>query len=295
MVLFTLNWSLEVYIFLITGSIMIFSVFIMLREYLKVKKKFHLFFVIIWILLSIYMFLGGFGILFQSKELYKGRIVLLILSTFLLIYNFDIMYRGSLDPIKTFLLGVTATGVIYSSFNPDSIVATTVLGQPSFQTSGLYGILLSIFAFQIAVLFIFYSSVIYINAPKLLKKKALMALIGAVIFGLFFIISFRLRLTEVIPGLLYIIIAIGGFFLGLSFKFEPKLLKMLTTSANRAKIKYIYRILPICVHCKKIRDSEGKWQQLERYLLDYEKLRFTHGLCSECQKKHYSEYLDDLT
>ena len=120
-----------------------------------------------------------------------------------------------------------------------------------------------------------------------------MALIGAVIFGLFFIISFRLKLTKVFPGLLYIIIAIGVFYLGLSFKFEPKLLKMLTTSANRAKIKFIYRILPICAHCKKIKDSEGKWQQLEHYLLDYEKLRFTHGLCPECQKKHYSEYLDD--
>ena len=171
MVLFTLNWSIEVLIFLIAGFIMMISVFMILREYLKVKKKFHLYFVIIWVLLSIYIFLGGFGILFLSKELYKWRIVLLILSTFLFIYNFDIMYRGSLDPIKTFLFGVTATGVIYSSFNPDSIVATTVLGHPSFQTSGLYGIWFSIFALQIASLFVFYSLVIYINAPKLLKKK----------------------------------------------------------------------------------------------------------------------------
>ncbi len=293
MILLTLNWSVEVYNFLIAGFIMLISVFMMLREYLKVKKRFHLFFVIIWILLSVYMILGGLGILFQLEELYKGRIVLLILSTFLLIYNFDIMYRGSLDPIKTFLLGVTATGVIYYSFFPDSIVSTTVLGHPSFQASGLYGIWLSIFALQIALLFIFYSLMIYINASKLLKKKALMVLIGAVFFGLFFIISFRLRLTKIFPGLLYIIIAIGAFFLVLSYKFEPKLLKMLTTSTNKAKSRRMRRILPICPECKKIKDSQGKWQQIEQYLLDNEELKFTHSICPKCQKELYSEYLNN--
>ena len=293
MVLFTLNWSVEVYNFLIAGFIMILSVIIMLREYLKVKKRFHLFFVIIWILLSAYMFLGGFGILFLSKEIYVWRIILLILSTFLLIYNFDTMYRDSLDPIKTFILGVTATGVLYFSFFPDSIISTTVLGHPSFQISGLYGIWLSIFAFQIAILFIFYSSLIYINASKSLKKKALMALIGAVFFGLFFMISFRLRLTKVFPGFLYIIIAIGGLFLGLSYKFEPKLLKMLMTSTNKAKAKFIGRILPICPECKKIKDNQGIWYEIENYLLDHEDLKFTHSICPECQNELYSEYLDE--
>ena len=293
MVLFILNWSLEVYTFFIAGLIMIASTIIILREYLKVKKKFHLYFIIIWILLSIYMFLGGFGILFLLKELYKWRMLLLILSTFLLMYNFDIMYRGSLDPIKTFLLGVTATGVIYYSFFPDSIVSTTVLGYPSFQTSGLYGIWLSIFTIQIVLLFIFYSLMIYINASKLLKKKAFMALIGAVFFGLFIIITFRLRLTKVFPGLLYIIIAIGAFFLGLSYKFEPKLLKMLTTSANKAKTKYITRILQICPKCKKIKDNHGIWHQIEHYLLDNEEFKFSHGICPDCQKELYSEFLDD--
>ena len=293
MVLFALNWSLEVYNFFIAGLIMIISTFIMLREYLKVKRTFHLYLVLIWILLSIYMILGGFGILFQSKELYKWRNLLLFLSTFLLIQNFDTMYRSSLDPIKTLLFGITITGVIYYSFYPDSIISTTVLGHPSFQTSGIYAIWLTIFAVQLAILFVFYSLVIYINAPKSLKRKALMVVMAIGFFGLFFFISFILRLTKNIPGIIYLIIAIGAFMTGLSYKINPNLVKMLTTSGNKAKAKMIRRYLPICGKCNKIKDSKGKWHQIENYLSDHKDIGFTHSICPECQKKHYSEYLDD--
>jgi len=41
-------------------------------------------------------------------------------------------------------------------------------------------------------------------------------------------------------------------------------------------------ILPICMHCKKIRQADGVWKQLERYIRDHSHADFSHGLCPAC-------------
>ena len=56
-----------------------------------------------------------------------------------------------------------------------------------------------------------------------------------------------------------------------------------------AKIKTLSGLLPICAHCKKIRDDEGYWKQIEDYLLDYSDARFSHCICPECAKKFYPD------
>lgn len=46
-------------------------------------------------------------------------------------------------------------------------------------------------------------------------------------------------------------------------------------------------LLPICSSCKKIRDDQGYWNQIERYISKHSTAEFTHGLCPECAKKLY--------
>jgi hypothetical protein len=41
-------------------------------------------------------------------------------------------------------------------------------------------------------------------------------------------------------------------------------------------------LLPICAACKKIRDPEGRWHQLEAYIRDHYEVKFTHSLCAGC-------------
>lgn len=41
-------------------------------------------------------------------------------------------------------------------------------------------------------------------------------------------------------------------------------------------------LLPICMYCKKIRDNQGGWNQIEAYLAKHAAARFTHGICPEC-------------
>jgi len=51
-------------------------------------------------------------------------------------------------------------------------------------------------------------------------------------------------------------------------------------------------LIPICSHCKKIRNDDGFWQQLEVFIRDHSDAEFTHGLCPDCEKEIYSKYMD---
>lgn len=53
------------------------------------------------------------------------------------------------------------------------------------------------------------------------------------------------------------------------------------------EIKQLQGIVPICMHCKKIRDDSGYWNQLEQYLHDHAGTKFSHGICPECVKEYY--------
>jgi hypothetical protein len=59
------------------------------------------------------------------------------------------------------------------------------------------------------------------------------------------------------------------------------------------KIKILRGFLPICSHCKKIRDDEGYWQQMEKYVSEHSEAQFSHGICPTCAKEHYAEFLDE--
>jgi len=56
-----------------------------------------------------------------------------------------------------------------------------------------------------------------------------------------------------------------------------------------AEIKTLKGFIPICALCKKIRDDEGYWDQLEAYISKHTDAKFTHGLCPECVEKYRAE------
>lgn len=59
------------------------------------------------------------------------------------------------------------------------------------------------------------------------------------------------------------------------------------------RVKRLQGLLPICAHCKKIRDDQGYWNQIENYISEHSEADFTHGICPECAEKYYKEYLDE--
>ncbi len=55
-------------------------------------------------------------------------------------------------------------------------------------------------------------------------------------------------------------------------------------------VKTLSGMLPICASCKKIRNDDGYWSQIEEYIHDHSDARFSHGICPECAAKLYPGY-----
>ena len=74
---------------------------------------------------------------------------------------------------------------------------------------------------------------------------------------------------------------------------KEKVLKNTIQELNQAldKIKTLNDLLPICANCKKIRDDQGYWKQVETYISDHTNTRFSHGICPDCAKKLYGDIL----
>jgi len=55
-------------------------------------------------------------------------------------------------------------------------------------------------------------------------------------------------------------------------------------------IKILRGLLPICASCKKIRDDQGYWSQIEVYIHEHSEADFSHGICPECARKLYPKF-----
>jgi len=53
------------------------------------------------------------------------------------------------------------------------------------------------------------------------------------------------------------------------------------------EIKTLRGIIPICSQCKKVRDDEGAWDQMEKYISERSDVQFSHSICPKCKKKLY--------
>ena len=60
-----------------------------------------------------------------------------------------------------------------------------------------------------------------------------------------------------------------------------------------AELKTLRGVIPICANCKKIRDDQGYWQQIEAYIRDHSEADFTHGICPDCSKELYPDLYGD--
>jgi CheY-like chemotaxis protein len=60
-----------------------------------------------------------------------------------------------------------------------------------------------------------------------------------------------------------------------------------------SKVKTLSGLLPICSACKKIRDDQGYWSQVEGYIQKHTDARFTHSYCPECSQKYLSKLEGD--
>lgn len=57
-----------------------------------------------------------------------------------------------------------------------------------------------------------------------------------------------------------------------------------------SEIKTLSGLLPLCSHCKKVRDDKGYWNQIDAYIRQHTDADFTHSICPECAEKYYPDF-----
>ena len=59
------------------------------------------------------------------------------------------------------------------------------------------------------------------------------------------------------------------------------------------QIKVLEGFIPICANCKKIRNTEDQWEQMEKYISQHSFARFSHGICPDCARQLYPDFNTD--
>jgi PAS domain S-box-containing protein len=70
---------------------------------------------------------------------------------------------------------------------------------------------------------------------------------------------------------------------------EERLAMIRTLQAALDEVRVLSGLLPICSHCRKVRDDKGYWTQIEEYVRTHSKADFTHGICPDCRALWFPE------
>jgi len=63
--------------------------------------------------------------------------------------------------------------------------------------------------------------------------------------------------------------------------------KVAALEAAINKVRQLEGIIPICMHCKKIRNDNDYWQQIDQYITEHSAALFSEGICPDCMQEHY--------
>lgn len=92
----------------------------------------------------------------------------------------------------------------------------------------------------------------------------------------------------------FLTLCVAGFMVRFNTQAYRALIDHLETRAALANalasIKTLGELLPICAACKKIRDDQGYWSQIEEYISRHTETSFSHAICPDCTHRLYPEY-----
>jgi len=138
---------------------------------------------------------------------------------------------------------------------------------------------------ELAAIFVFSAAVIFI-AVRIDFLKLVMTVMQR--YG-------ALEMEAFIAGTLFLVTALTVFSVRrlIAFrKVNAVLVKRnLELEKAMAEIKELRGLIPICSVCKKIRDDEDSWHQIEAYIESHSHAEFTHGICPECMRMLYPGFV----
>jgi hypothetical protein len=64
---------------------------------------------------------------------------------------------------------------------------------------------------------------------------------------------------------------------------RERLIEELQEALDRVKV--LSGLIPICTHCKAVRDDKGYWQQVDSFMREHSDAKLSHAICPECAQK----------
>ena len=103
---------------------------------------------------------------------------------------------------------------------------------------------------------------------------------------------YQLMLPTAMPMALFFIPAIFFFDILLRLDKTEKDLQGKNIELERSikEVKILEGLFPICSSCKSIRDDEGQWNEIERYIEKKSNATFSHSMCPDCFTKFYPDH-----
>ena len=82
---------------------------------------------------------------------------------------------------------------------------------------------------------------------------------------------------------------IGEIIIELSIFFIVTVIQIVLFKNLYKRIRLLEGFIPICANCKKIKNTEDQWEQIERYITQHSLAQFSHGICPDCARKLYPD------
>jgi len=87
----------------------------------------------------------------------------------------------------------------------------------------------------------------------------------------------------------------GEIIIELFIFFTVMIIQILLFRKLYKRIRILEGFIPICANCKKIRNTEDQWEQIEKYMTQHSLAKFSHSICPDCTRQLYPEFYNGET
>ncbi len=245
----SLNWTIESTISFISIFPIFFSLGITFFYFLKIRDRTLLYFSFVWLFMFIWAIGGTLSFLLLSRDLFRYHLLALIGVAFAISLLLDSISIERVEPMK--LVFFTAVGTLLTVFalNTSSVVDDVFPnGELSVAMTSELRVVAAVLTLMTGFLMFYYMTKIFINAPKELKKYALLSLIGASFMGIISPLVIGVGISTFVPGIGLLLITLGSVFMSIAFVLQPKLSYILPFKAVQLQIIDINQGIALYTH-----------------------------------------------
>jgi hypothetical protein len=217
---------------------------------------------------------------------------LLFLAGASLLYVGVLRFLGRTEPraMLVVLFAIVSAAIVYFTFVQDNVPARRVIISIALVlVSVLIAVALLAHRSRQAAASCYFLTTVFLGHSVFLVSRALTPLSGPQVEAIFS--SSNSQVATYISALIATTLWTFGFILMVNQRLNAERQETIEElHGAMEQIRTLRGILPICSHCKKIRDDRGFWEQVDAYVSRHTEAEFSHGICPDCMQARYPKY-----